>query len=110
MLDDLLAGAFEQAKEAGFTSPIVFTAKDGSTITGEAVGVPASGSPADGFEASTTIRERFRRLTVQLADATELPKSGMTTVWEGATWNVTGISPLAPGGTPTTMRRVTIGR
>lgn len=110
MLDELIAGAFEFAQEAGLTGPIVFTDAEGNTIEGTAVGVPASGTPADGFEASMTIRERYRRLSVQLADPTQQPKSGMTTEWEGATWNVTGLSPLAPGGVPNGFWRVTIGR
>lgn len=90
--------------------PIVFTVHGGGTISGMAVGAPASGTEADGFEAGNTIQEKNRELTVSLTTKTDQPRSGMTVAWEGFTWIVTSAVPIAPSGARLGIWRVTVSK
>lgn len=104
-LGELVAGAFAAAPDEA-KKPIAFTDRDGNTITGQATGVPASGTPADGFAEATMIRDKNRRVSVLLPADSDPPKSGMTADWDGQDWRVSAVSPsMVPN-----LYRVTIGR
>lgn len=107
-LSEMIADGFRRAPEDARVA-ITFTDKDGNTVTGEAVGVPASAN-GDGFQEGLTIRERNRRLSVLLPADSAPIRAGMTTEFEGAKWNVLGPTPLAPNGSATGLWRVTLAR
>lgn len=106
-LGALIAAAL---KMSPVRSEIVFVDKDGNESPADVTaGVPASGSPADGFAEGVAIREKTRRLSVDPARLVFPPKSGHTAQWAGRTWKVLGSSPLEVGGV-VSLYRVTLER
>lgn len=61
----------------------------------EAVIVPASGSPSDGFEARATVRDKARRLVVRAVDLAGFePASNHDVTWGGTTYVVLAATPV----------------
>lgn len=104
----VISAAFRRAP-AGVQGPVVFTAPDGRTATGEAVGVPASGSPADGFKGSQLIRDRARRLAVLPTGLAFAPVAGMLVDWAGVRYSVLAVSTVPETGS-VALYRVTVQR
>ena len=91
-------------------SEIVFVDKGGNESTGDVTsGVPASGTPADGFAEGVAIREKTRRLSVDPRRLVFAPKTGHTCQWQGRSWKVLGVSPLKVGEV-VILYRVTVER
>lgn len=79
------------------------------TCTARAFGTPASGTPADGFQARTTLRESTRVLVVPVpaAGLAFVPASGQSASWDGTLWTVRAVSGV-PNATAPAAFRVTI--
>jgi hypothetical protein len=105
----LAASALRRAPPSA-RGPVVFTATDGSTATGTAVGVPAHGSPADGFKAQQMIRDKARVLSVLPEGLAFAPLAGMKATWGAVDYAVLAVSPLAPDGATLALYRVTLSR
>lgn len=108
-LVDVVASAFRSAP-AEVRGTVVFTDATDRTATGEAVGVPASGSPADGFKAQQLIRDKARRLSVLPSGLAFAPAAGMRCDWGGVRYSVLSVSPLMPDGDTVVLYRVTVQR
>lgn len=86
---------------------VLFRKPDGTTTTGEAIGVPAR---ADHWKEMTHVSDRALSLSVLPADLAFAPEQGFTADWAGTTYSVAWVRTLQPGATDVLLYRVLLER
>lgn len=80
------------------------------TWVAEAVILPADRSPNESFAANLLIQQKYRKLIIAGKNATGEPMEQDTTVFEGATWKISGYTKVAPDGGPAIIWKIWVER
>lgn len=108
-LTRMVAGAFAKVPASVKTRAKVSDGQGGE-LWGTAFAVPARGTMADTFAASTTISSKSRIVPFLPETTTFAPKQGMILTLGTENWAIMGVAPLNPQGTGALKYRLTVQR